>query len=67
MLGFKYNVIFPFGFEAPAKYASFLLFCLYVFNSPWCPKLIHFSSSETLSDPIGKLSPFVAQGVQFPL
>ena len=42
MLGFKYKVIFPFRFEALAKYASFLFFCLHVFISPWCPKLIHF-------------------------
>jgi len=41
MPGFKYNVVFPFGFEALAKYASFLFFCLYVLNSPWRPKLIH--------------------------
>jgi len=43
MLGFKYNVIFLFGFEAPTKYAPFLFFCQYVFNSPWCPKLIHIN------------------------
>lgn len=48
MLSFKYNVIFPFGFEAPAKYASFLFFCLYVFNSPWRPKFIHSPHPITL-------------------
>ena len=41
MPGFKYNVVFLFGFKASAKYASFLLLCLYVFNPPRRPKLIH--------------------------